>query len=119
MAAANEHIDDRTSEGLTIYVPRELRAQELCFGSVLPRKLAGWLMQRSIPDGEGPVEVEVDAVNALTSIFACDQSVLDDILDDQCIIQVSLENKDQGYDDEDGEQEVEVEGATATIRHPF
>ncbi|KAI8670009.1 hypothetical protein NCS56_00804700 [Fusarium sp. Ph1] len=109
VATANEHIDDKTSERLMIYVPRERRAQELCFCSVLPRKFAGWLMRRSTTDGEGPVEVEVDAVNALTSIFACDRSVLDDILDDQGIIQVSLENKDQGDDDEDGEQEVEVE----------
>lgn len=109
VATANEHIDDRTSEGLTIYVPKELRAQELCFGSVLPRKLAGWLMRHSKPDGEGLVEVEVDAVNAFTSIFACDQSVLDDILDDQGIIQVPLENKDQCYYDEDEEQEAKEE----------
>ncbi|KAI8676088.1 hypothetical protein NCS56_00495700 [Fusarium sp. Ph1] len=109
VATANEHINDETSETLMIYVPKERRAQELCFGSVLPRKLAAWLMRRLTSDGGGAIEVDVDAVNALTSIFACDRSVLDDILDDQGIIQVSFENKDQDDEDEDGEEDQDQE----------
>ncbi|KAM5345808.1 hypothetical protein ACJ41O_011669 [Fusarium nematophilum] len=108
VATANEHIDD-TSERLTIYVPEERKAQELCFGSVLPRKLAAWLMRRPTSDNEGAIEA--DAVNALTSIFACDRSVLDDILDDQGIIQVPFGNEDEsdGDDDEDGDEDEEEE----------
>lgn len=102
MATANEHIDDSTGK-LMIYVPKERRAQELCFGSVLPRKLAAWLMRpvKSLIDGP----VEIDAVNALTAIFASERSVLDDILDDQGVLQVSFENKDEGSDGEEEEQE--------------
>ncbi|KAH7131532.1 hypothetical protein B0J13DRAFT_529518 [Dactylonectria estremocensis] len=111
--AANEHIDE-TSEGLKIYVPKGRRAQELCFGSVLPRKLAAWLMRPPVDHIEETVDVDVDAVNALTSILACHQSALDDILDDQGIVQVAFENEDEGRDDEiengdedEGEQEQE------------
>ncbi|KAH6986493.1 hypothetical protein BKA56DRAFT_670643 [Ilyonectria sp. MPI-CAGE-AT-0026] len=96
VATASEHIEDASGR-LTVYVPKDRRAQELCFGSVLPRKLAAWLMRHPTSHIDGTVEV--NAVNALTSIFACDQSVLDDILDDQGIIQVSFENKDGGGDD--------------------
>ncbi|KAH6874355.1 hypothetical protein B0T10DRAFT_205754 [Thelonectria olida] len=106
VAVANEHIEE-TSERLMIYVPEKRRAQELCFGSVLPRKLAAWLMRHPTSHIEGMVEV--DAVNALTSIFACDQSVLEDILDDQGIFQVSFENEDEGDDDEDEDGEEEEE----------
>lgn len=100
VATASEHIED-ASERLTIYVPKERRAQELCFGSVLPQKFAAWLMRHPTSHIDGAVEV--DAVNALTSIFACDQSVLDDILDDQGIIQVPFEHEDEN--DDDGEEE--------------
>ncbi|XEU94732.1 hypothetical protein FSHL1_000016 [Fusarium sambucinum] len=92
VATANEHIDDSTGR-LTIYVPKERKAQELCFGSVLPRKLAAWLMRppKSLTDGP----IETDAIKALTAIFASDRSVLDDVLDDQGILQVSIENEDE------------------------
>ncbi|KAH7166472.1 hypothetical protein EDB81DRAFT_713041 [Dactylonectria macrodidyma] len=107
VTTANVHIDDETSEELTIYVPKKRREREFCFCSVLPRKLAAWLMRHPTSLEEGPVEI--DAVIALTSIFACDQSVLDDILDYQGILQVTFENEDEGHDDED-EDEVEDEG---------
>lgn len=98
MATANEHIDDSTGK-LVIYVPRERRAQELCFASVLPRKLAAWLMRplKSLID----VPVESEAIRALTSIFASGTSALDDILNDQGILDLSFENEDEGYNEED------------------
>ncbi|KAF5007724.1 hypothetical protein FDECE_5972 [Fusarium decemcellulare] len=103
VAAANEHIDDEIPERLVIYVPQERKAQELCFGSVLPRKLAAWLMRRPTSDNEWAIEADI--VNALTSIFACDRSVLDDVLDDQGIIQVPFQNEDESDDDRDEDQE--------------
>ncbi|KAF4468849.1 ATPase-like ATP-binding domain [Fusarium albosuccineum] len=102
MAAANEHIDDETTDRLVIYVPKERKAQELCFGSVLPRKLAAWLMRRPTSDNERAIEADI--VNALTSIFACDRSVLDDVLDDQGIIQVPFENEDESDDDSEDDR---------------
>ncbi|KAJ3546237.1 hypothetical protein NM208_g2100 [Fusarium decemcellulare] len=107
VAAANEHIDDETTERLVIYVPKERKAQELCFGSVLPRKLAAWLMRR--PSSHNEWAIEADIVNALTSIFACDRSVLDDVLDDQGIIQVSFENEDESDDDGDDDRDEDQE----------
>lgn len=98
VATANEHIDDSTGE-LVIYVPKDSRAQELCFASVLPRKLAAWLMRplKSLID----VPVESEAIRALTAIFASGTSALDDILNDQGILDLSFENEDEGYNEED------------------
>ncbi|KAF9767546.1 hypothetical protein IL306_015275 [Fusarium sp. DS 682] len=92
LSTASEHIDELSGH-LNIYVPRERRAQEICFGSVLPRKFAAWLMRN--PDTNIDGNVEVDAVNALTSIFASDRAVLDEILDDQGIIQLQFEDPDE------------------------
>lgn len=107
MATANEHIDDSTGK-LVIYVPRERRAQEFCFASVLPRKLAAWLMRplKSLND----VPVESEAIRALTSIFASGTSALDDILNDQGILDLSFENEDEGYSEEDEGYNEEDEG---------
>lgn len=102
VATANEHIDDSTGR-LAIYVPKERRAQELCFTSVLPRKLAAWLMgpPKSLADGL----VDTDAVKVLTAIFASERSVLDDVLDDQGILKVSFENEDHEYDSSETEED--------------
>ncbi|KAF5001525.1 hypothetical protein FGRMN_996 [Fusarium graminum] len=106
VATANEHIDDSTGN-LTIYVPKDRRTQELCFGSVLPRKLAAWLMRPTKSSNEGPAET--DAVKVLTAIFASERFVLDDVLDDQGIFQVSFENEDE-EDNRSEAEEPEAEG---------
>ncbi|RGP71733.1 hypothetical protein FLONG3_7037 [Fusarium longipes] len=92
IATASEHIAELGGK-LTIYVPRESKAQELCFGSVLPRKLAAWLMRH--PDTNIDGNIEVDAILALASIFASDKLVLGEILDDQGIIQIPFDNNDE------------------------
>ncbi|KAF5538359.1 ATPase-like ATP-binding domain-containing protein [Fusarium mexicanum] len=100
VATANEHIEDSTGN-LTIYVPKERRAQELCFGSVLPRKFAAWLMRS--PKRSTDVPVETDIVKVLTAVFASERFVLDDVLDDQGILTVSFDNEDE----EDNSKEAE------------
>lgn len=100
VATANEHIEDSTGE-LTIYVPKERRAQELCFGSVLPRKFAAWLMRTSKSPTDGPIETDI--VKVLTAVFASERFVLDDILDDQGILTVPFDNRDE----EDSRDEAE------------
>lgn len=95
----NEHISE-TSSGLTIYVPRKRRAQEICFGSVLPRKLTEWLMR----DGTSQIvhqSIDTDAVSTMTSVLACSRSALDEILDRQGIIKIGIENQDVVQEDED------------------
>ncbi|KAF5570430.1 ATPase-like ATP-binding domain-containing protein [Fusarium phyllophilum] len=106
VATANEHIEDSTGN-LTIYVPKERRAQELCFGSVLPRKFAAWLMRSSKSLTDGPVETDI--VKVLTAVFASERFVLDDVLDDQGILTVSFDNEDE-EDNSDEVEEHQAEG---------
>lgn len=101
VATANEHIEDTTGN-LTIYVPRERRAQELCFGSVLPRKFAAWLMHPSKSLTDGPVETDI--VKVLTAVFATERFVLDDVLDDQGILTVSFDNQDEEDNSDEAEE---------------
>lgn len=91
LSTASEHIDEPAGN-LIIYVPRDRRAQELCFGSVLPRRFATWLMCNPHTNIDG--NVEVDIINALTSIFASDRAVLGEILDDQGMIELQFSLRD-------------------------
>jgi hypothetical protein len=99
LSTAREHIADRDRD-IVIFVPRERRAQEICFGSVLPRRFAAWLMRDPLTNIDG--NVEVDMVTALTSIFASDRCGLDEILDDQGIIPVSFEDDEDEESDDEG-----------------
>ncbi|KAF4494384.1 ATPase-like, ATP-binding domain [Fusarium agapanthi] len=101
VATANEHIEDSTGI-LTIYVPKERRAQELCFGSVLPRKFAAWLMRSPKSPADGPVETDI--VKILTAVFAIERFVLDDVLDDQGILTVSFDNRDEEDNSDEAEE---------------
>ncbi|KAI1011281.1 hypothetical protein LB504_002188 [Fusarium proliferatum] len=101
VATANEHIEDSTGE-LTIYVPKERRAQELCFGSVLPRKFAAWLMRTSKSPTDGPIETDI--VKVLTAVFASERFVLDDVLDDQGILTVPFDNRDEEDNSDEAEE---------------
>ena len=87
----NAHVH-YTPPHLTIYVPRKKGPQEICFGSILPRKFFRWLM--GYPDSRIEDHADAIAVNALSSIFACDRRVLPDILDRHGIIPVAFENED-------------------------
>jgi hypothetical protein len=108
LSTAREHIADSTT--VIIFVPRDRRAQEICFGSVLPRKFAAWLMRH--PDTNMDGNVEADMVTALTSIFASDRCGLDDILDDQGIIQVAFDDEEDDEDEEsDGEESNDEENS--------
>jgi hypothetical protein len=113
LSTASEHIDEPAGN-LTIYVPRDRRAQELCFGSVLPRKFAAWLMRN--PDTNIDGNVEVDIVNAMTSIFASDRAVLGEILDDQGAIQLQFDDPDEHLDEEEvnGEQAEDSHASDST-----
>ncbi|QGI77141.1 unnamed protein product [Fusarium fujikuroi] len=101
VATANEHIEDSTGQ-LTIYVPKERRAQELCFGSVLPRKFAAWLMRTSKSPTDGLIETDI--VKVLTAVFASERFVLDDVLDDQGILTVSFDNQDEEDNSDEAEE---------------
>ncbi|EXK82283.1 hypothetical protein FOQG_13309 [Fusarium oxysporum f. sp. raphani 54005] len=116
LSTASEHIDEPAGN-LTIYVPRDRRVQEVCFGSVLPRKFAAWLMRNPHTNIDG--NVEVDIINALTSIFASDRAVLDEILDDQGMIQLQFEDPDEDLNEEEiGGEQVEDNHASDSTPEP-
>lgn len=97
-STASEHISE-TSSDLTVYVPKKKGPQEVCFATVLPRKLAEWIMRNPIT--LIGINVEAEMVNTLTSVFICPRSVLDVVLDHQGIINVPLSNEDMDYTDDD------------------
>ncbi|KAI3587893.1 hypothetical protein IWW34DRAFT_876290 [Fusarium oxysporum f. sp. albedinis] len=116
LSTASKHIDEPAGN-LTIYVPRDRRAQEVCFGSVLPRKFAAWLMRNPHTNIDG--NVEVDIINALTSIFASGRAVLDEIIDDQGMIQLQFEDPDEDLNEEEiGGEQVEDNHASDSTPEP-
>ncbi|KAF5251673.1 hypothetical protein FANTH_3283 [Fusarium anthophilum] len=116
LSTASEHIDEPAGS-LTIYVPRNRGEQEICFGSVLPRKFAAWLMRNPHTNIDG--NVEVDIINALTSIFASDRAVLDEILDDQGMIQLQFEDPGKHLNEyETGDEQAEDNYASDSTPEP-
>ncbi|UZP32367.1 hypothetical protein NXS19_000183 [Fusarium pseudograminearum] len=85
IAYISEHIDS-----MAIYVNYDDRNEQLCLFSILPRKVQQWLMQ----DVRSLCFESFEVTNALTSIFASDVDILDDILDDQGMAQLPFENLD-------------------------
>ncbi|KAG4281693.1 hypothetical protein FPRO06_10597 [Fusarium proliferatum] len=113
LSTASEHIDEPAGN-LIIYVPRDRRAQELCFGSVLPRRFATWLMRNPHTNIDGTVEVDI--INALTSIFASDRAVLGEILDDQGMIELQFKDPDEDLNEDmmGGEQTEDNDASDST-----
>ncbi|KZF20943.1 hypothetical protein L228DRAFT_223072 [Xylona heveae TC161] len=95
------HIDDGSS-GLTIYVPMDKKAQDFCFASPLPTHLADWLMRN--PTTQICDKVESELITALTTLLYADFSIVDDILDRQGIIQVSVPYEDAEIVGDDAER---------------
>ncbi|SCV38421.1 uncharacterized protein FFB14_06917 [Fusarium fujikuroi] len=82
---------------LTIYVPMDPVSQEVCFGSVLPRKLAIWIMQD--PESSSRPHVDIEMVNALTAILASETTSLDEILDELGIARISYDGLNDDGDE--------------------
>ncbi|KAM0230424.1 hypothetical protein ACHAPO_009188 [Fusarium lateritium] len=86
------YISPDCDDNLTIYVEyNDDDIKQLCFFSVLPRKLQQWLTQ---DESHVYMDGSFEITNALTSIFAGDAAILDEILEDQGISQVSFQNQD-------------------------
>ncbi|KAF9773489.1 hypothetical protein IL306_008684, partial [Fusarium sp. DS 682] len=78
---------------LHIYVPINEESQDISFGSVLPRKFAAWLMKDPDTDVDGPVEMEM--INAITSIFSSEAASLENTLDNLGMVKVDNEAFDE------------------------
>lgn len=83
---------------LTIYVPVDKKAQEFCFCSHLPAKLAGWLMRG--PNTHIPEPIDDALVTSLTTLLNVDRSVVDRVLDHQGIIRIPISDEGQDSDEE-------------------
>ncbi|KAF4331967.1 hypothetical protein FBEOM_14248 [Fusarium beomiforme] len=81
------HISD-DNHNFTIYVPKDKKAQQLCFFSVLPRILVNWLRQDMFPWHAFEMR------GSLTSIIAAEISDLDEILEDQGIVKLPFNEHD-------------------------
>ncbi|KAJ5297272.1 uncharacterized protein N7443_008165 [Penicillium atrosanguineum] len=93
---AKLHISEEPS-GLTVYVPKDNKAQELCFCDLLPKQLIDWLMRD--PATQIPDNIESDAVAVITMILSIDPSATDLILERQGIIEIDVPNEDPGIVD--------------------
>ncbi|KIL94318.1 hypothetical protein FAVG1_02881 [Fusarium avenaceum] len=84
--------------GLTVYVPKNAKAQEICYLSRLPEAFVKWFWLSPVGNEE--------LVKVLTLAFATDKAILNDVLDDQGIAKLSFEDKD-GIENgsSDGEEE--------------
>ncbi|KAM0245885.1 hypothetical protein ACHAP5_005035 [Fusarium lateritium] len=83
---------------LTVYVPKNAKAQDICYLSRLPKAFALWL--------EPWFYNKAQVVKLLSLVFATDKCILDDILDDHGIMQLSFEDEDTiENESSDGEEE--------------
>jgi hypothetical protein len=82
---------------LTIYVPMDPASERVCLVSVLPRKLATWLMKD--PGSSNRPHVDIEIINALTCIFTNETISLDEILDNLGIAKISYDGLGDDEDD--------------------
>ncbi|SCN65225.1 uncharacterized protein FFB20_01442 [Fusarium fujikuroi] len=94
--------------------PARPESARTMFWLSLPRKFATWLMRNPHTNIDG--NVEVDIINALTSIFASDRAVLVEILDDQGMIDLQFEDPDEDLNEEmmGGEQAEDNDASDST-----
>ncbi|KAK4233160.1 hypothetical protein C8A03DRAFT_19708 [Achaetomium macrosporum] len=85
--SASLHIREE-AHGLTFYVPRDNRSQEVCFNSKLPRRLCEWIMTNPATQITEPTSSE--AVTAVQSVLNAKSFALDDILDEHGIVAVGV-----------------------------
>ncbi|KAB8254531.1 hypothetical protein BDV32DRAFT_132200 [Aspergillus pseudonomiae] len=91
------HISEAPS-GLTVYVPKDKKAQEICFCDLFPKQLIDWIMRD--PATQIPNNIERDAVTVVSMILNIDPSAIDLVLERQGIIEIDLQNDDPCiYDD--------------------
>jgi hypothetical protein len=85
------HISEEASR-LSIYVPRDRKAQELCFCDLLPRQLVDWLMRN--PTTQILDKIENHAINVMSMLLNIHPSAADLVLGRQGIIEIDIPNED-------------------------
>ncbi|KAJ6007726.1 hypothetical protein N7540_011702 [Penicillium herquei] len=94
---AKLHIAE-TPSGLTIYIPRDRKAQEICFCDILPKKIVDWLMRdptTQILEPFGP-----DMLRIVIMVFSIHPVAIDSVLDREGITEVDIANEDDRFEDD-------------------
>lgn len=89
------HISEEASR-LSIYIPRDRKAQELCFCDLLPRQLVDWLMRN--PTTQILEKVESHAINVMSMILHIPPFAADLVLERQGVIEIDIPNEDPDLD---------------------
>ncbi|CAG8933967.1 unnamed protein product [Penicillium salamii] len=94
---AKLHFSEQASF-LSIYLPRDRNAQELCYCDLLPKKLVDWLMRDPVTQILEPIEA--DMVKVMFMICHIHPSAADLILDREGVAEIDITNEDVSVDDE-------------------
>ncbi|KAJ5724661.1 hypothetical protein N7493_006389 [Penicillium malachiteum] len=99
---AKLHISE-TSSGLTIYIPRDRKAQEICFCDILPKHIVEWLMRdptTQILEPFGP-----DMLKIVIMMFSIHPFAIDSVLDREGITEVDIANEDNRFEDDSSSED--------------
>lgn len=94
---AKLHISEQESL-LSIYLPRDRKAQELCYCDLLPRKIVDWLMRDPVTQILEPIDA--DMVKVMIMICSIHPSAVDLILDREGVAEIDITNEDIGVEDD-------------------
>jgi hypothetical protein len=94
---AKLHISEHASR-LTIYLPRDRKAQEICFCDLLPRQIVDWLMRD--PTTQILETLEADMVKIIIMMFSIHPSAIDLVLDREGVTEVDIANEDSRVEDD-------------------
>lgn len=97
-SVAKLHLSEDSSL-LSIYLPRDRKAQELCFCDLLPKRIVDWLMRDPVTQILEPVDG--DMVKIMIMIFSIHPSALHLVLDREGMAEVGIANEDFEADIED------------------
>jgi hypothetical protein len=94
---AKLHISEDASL-LSIYLPRDRKAQEICFCDLLPRKVVDLLMRDPVTQILEPFDDEM--VRVMIMIFGVHPAALDLVLDREGVAEIGIVNEDIQIDDD-------------------
>ncbi|KAJ5716961.1 hypothetical protein N7488_002607 [Penicillium malachiteum] len=99
---AKLHISE-TSSGLTIYIPRDRKAQEICFCDILPKQLVDWLMRD--PTTQILEPFPPDMLKIVIMMFSIRPLAIDSVLDREGITEVDIDIENIQFEDESSSED--------------
>ncbi|KAK4146669.1 uncharacterized protein C8A04DRAFT_9676 [Dichotomopilus funicola] len=90
--SASLHIQEDPNS-LKIYVPADKKRQEVCFHSILPRRLCKWILTDPATQGRPLLSVWQEAVPVVQSVLNAQASATDDILSELGILEVDIDHR--------------------------